>query len=235
MTDTMKIAVECFVRKQIKHHVVLMNDIPSISEVPPIELSSDIERCCQQGGALLVTLGVLDSRKNVLPLLKGITVLATRGELPIFHLVVVGEGSARAELQAYADQHLPHVVTFVGWQANSLGFLARSAALVHPALHEGISNAILEALALQKPVLASDIEEHRELFQTGAEVLIAPADPQKWAESIAKFLEGGAFRNELNSVCQRAAKRLSFDWNSQAVGVIEQSCEIFFNPKSVAV
>ncbi|WP_133366384.1 glycosyltransferase family 4 protein [Qipengyuania sediminis] len=61
-------------------------------------------------------------------------------------------------------------------------------ALIHPSLYEGTSNAVCEAMAAGRPVIAGRVADHAEMLeQTGAGMLFDPLDVRSIAEAIARF------------------------------------------------
>ena len=60
-------------------------------------------------------------------------------------------------------------VHLTGWQNNVPGILAASDLVVLPSRWEGMPNAVLEAMASGRPVLAADVEGVRELLGDNAD------------------------------------------------------------------
>ncbi len=89
-------------------------------------------------------------------------------------LVLLGEGPARAGLEALvAKIGLGQRVVFAGMVADVRPLLASAIALVHPSKREGLSRSVMEALALEVPVIASTARGNRELVgESGAIVPI---------------------------------------------------------------
>ena len=70
--------------------------------------------------------------------------------------------------------------------------LALCDVLVFPSLYEGMPNAVLEALAAGRPVLATDIGGHRDLINHGATgALLSTRDLHRLPEAIAEMLDLG--------------------------------------------
>ena len=100
-------------------------------------------------------------------------------------------------LQALA-RALParHRVAFVPLGERALAFyhLATLAAL--PSRMEGLSQSLLEAMALGLPVVASDAGGNSDLVRSGETgLLVPPLDPAAWAEALERLLgDGGQAR-----------------------------------------
>ena len=125
--------------------------------------------------------------------LKGLeTVLRALGELKDreWTLDVIGDGPQRAELEVLtAELSLKERVTFHGFRDDVELWMARSGCLLFPSHQEGMGLAVLEALNVGLPVLASDLEPLRPL---ASGPLIPPGDVDAWREAIEKVLNGGA-------------------------------------------
>lgn len=103
------------------------------------------------------------------------------------------------ELTALARALPPgHRAVFVPFTERPLAFyhLARIATL--PSQIEGLSQSLLEAMALGLPVVASDVGGNPELVREGRTGLLAPPDdPVAWAEAVRRLLGDPALADRL--------------------------------------
>jgi glycosyltransferase involved in cell wall biosynthesis len=60
---------------------------------------------------------------------------------------------------------------------------------VFPSLWEGLPIALVEALEMGLPVVASDIPPNREVVRDDAGVLVPPRDPEALAQAIQRLLD----------------------------------------------
>ena len=129
-----------------------------IKAVLPLRDSSPILGC----------IGYLEHRKGHLILLKALTKLISN-ELPKAHLLIVGDGPDRLHLEKIVlDLELEGNVTFIPFTREPENIYERIDILVLPSLYkEGLPNVILESLALNTPVIASDIGGVSEVIQNG--------------------------------------------------------------------
>lgn len=102
-------------------------------------------------------------------------------------LVLVGEGPERPALEAQAAR-LKLDVTFAGARTDPEAYLAAARVFVLPSLEEGMSNAVMEAMAAGVPVVATAVGGTPELLRHGRGLLVPPADPQVLAAAIEKAL-----------------------------------------------
>jgi len=100
-------------------------------------------------------------------------------------LLLVGEGADQAILEQRARElGVEGDVRFVGWTEDPTPYLRASDVYVLPSHVEGRSTALLEALALGMPALASDIEANRGLVPTD----LLPLAPVGNEEELARML-----------------------------------------------
>ena len=217
MTESMQSEVEKFISKELSNVSILPNDIPELEDV-----SSNLRSVLDITADTFVvgTSGVLDGRKNIKFLLDCAKHL---NEKPIKILfLIAGEGPLRKEYEKEAESIGLKNVKFLGWQEDMLSFYKTCHLIVHPSIHEGVPNSVLEPLALNIPVLASDIPELRELMQH-EELLFSLND----SETLAKVIQDKVIikedYDELVFLCKEVANRYQFDWDTSASEIIEQS------------
>jgi glycosyltransferase involved in cell wall biosynthesis len=101
-------------------------------------------------------------------------------------LLLIGDGPERTGLQRMADR-LEIDARFLGARTDVSRFLARADVVVLPSLSEGSSNAVMEAMAAGRAVVATSVGGTPELLE-GRGVLVPPADPAALAEGIHQLL-----------------------------------------------
>lgn len=127
------------------------------------------------GRRFLVCVGRLDEQKGVDRLVD----VAPRllAELPEHDLVLVGDGPRRGEIERrVASERLSSRVHLMGWRDDAVDFIAAADLLLLPSRWEGMPNVVLEAMALRRPVVASDVEGVREVLGAYAGPQVAPRD-----------------------------------------------------------
>lgn len=81
------------------------------------------------------------------------------------------------------------IITFHGVQKDIKKYLIECNALIHPSYHEGMSNVMLEAGAMGRPLLASNIPGCREIFDEGVSGLgFEPKDVEGLTDAIRGFI-----------------------------------------------
>lgn len=100
-------------------------------------------------------------------------------------LVLVGEGPERARLEALAGRKgLRDRIRFTGFVGDVRLLVGGAIALVLPSKREGLSRSIMEALALEVPVVASTARGNRELVGTDAGFTIPVGDVRELASKM---------------------------------------------------
>lgn len=117
-----------------------------------------------------VTVGRLDPRKGLDLALDALALV------PEAELAIVGDGEERAALEAHARRlGLGDRVTFRGYAADVREALAASDAALSSAREEGLGIALLEAMAMERPVVAVPVGGIVELVDPAATGWLASA------------------------------------------------------------
>ncbi len=110
-------------------------------------------------------------------------------------LQIIGDGPCRGRLEELAARlDLGDRVAFLGFREDALDLLNESAALVLPSLTEGISRVAMEAMALGKPVVGTDIPGIRILIEDGKTGMLVPKKaPRALAHALDTLLSDQDF------------------------------------------
>jgi glycosyltransferase involved in cell wall biosynthesis len=108
--------------------------------------------------------------------------------------LLVGDGPLRAALEEQVrSRGLVRNVRFLGLRRDVPDLLAAADLLVHPSLEEGFSNAILEAMAAGRPVVATDVGGNAEAVCDGRTGwLVPPRDTAALTHAILRMLRDPA-------------------------------------------
>lgn len=158
-------------------------------------------------------LGRLHAQKNLTTLLAAWP--QVRRVVPA-SLLLAGEGPERNRLHAQAQElGVADSVHFVGAVSNPVEYLRTADAFVLPSLAEGMSNSLLEAMAVGLPVAVSRIGGNTDVVadgQTG--LLVEPHDAAAWAAAIVRLLAAPEFGRQLGAA---ARELVSARYSIQAV------------------
>jgi len=113
-----------------------------------------------------------------------------RQTVPRVHAVIVGEVAFDETLQQLTRAlQLEEHLTLLGRRNDLPEVLSAFDVFVLSSHDEGMSNAILEAMAMQKPVVATDVGGTGEVVRHGESgMLVPPKDPEALAAAICAVL-----------------------------------------------
>ncbi|MCA9103283.1 MAG: glycosyltransferase family 4 protein [Planctomycetales bacterium] len=133
---------------------------------------------------------------------------------PDAHLMLVGEGPLRAELALrLQSEELTENVVLAGAFDDVEDFLRAADLFVLPSWEEGLSLALLEAMAAELPVVVSDIAANRVVVDDQRHGLLVPVrDVESLATAILRILNDPAGAAQFGaSARQRVADDFSLD------------------------
>ena len=111
--------------------------------------------------------------------------------LPNSRFMLVGDGALRNDLEARTESlGIQDRVLFTGQRTDVRDVLAALDIVVVPSLQEGFPVLTLEAMAMEKPIVASEIDGITEQIVNGKEgLLVPPKDPQAIAQAVRRLAE----------------------------------------------
>ncbi len=130
------------------------------------------------------------------------------------HLALIGDGPYRVILEAHLAQlGIRDMVTFLGYRSDVPKLLSEFSVYVHPSIYEGMSVALLEAMAAGCPIITTDIPENRELIQNDTHgILVPPKNPEALADAIEFALKNPEKMRQLgDNARQRAQETFNID------------------------
>lgn len=137
---------------------------------------------------LIASVGRLSPEKGQERLIRSFA--SALGGLPSTKLAIVGEGNLRPHLeQLIQELGLRGQVMLMGMLDNPFPVIAKADGFILPSLHEGQGLALLEAMVLGKPVVATDIPGPRSLLRGGSGLLVENT-PQGICEGLSELSQG---------------------------------------------
>jgi glycosyltransferase involved in cell wall biosynthesis len=119
-------------------------------------------------------------------------VAALRDEFPRLRVLLVGDGESREAVEAEIARHgVAEQVQILGWQPNDKAceLVAGSRGLLLPSYAEGLPVVLMEAMALERPVISTTIAGIPELVIPGENGwLIAPGDVEALTRALRELL-----------------------------------------------
>jgi len=171
------------------------------------------ELAVEEGSELLLVVGRLTEQKGHVHLLEAMHRIVA--ERPRARLLVVGEGELRAELEASARATgLADRVHFLGAREDVPLLLASVDLFVLPSLWEGLSIALLEAMAAALPVVATAVSGTDQAMVPGETGLVVPpGEAEALARAVVELLDDPARARALG---HRARERVEAVFGARA-------------------
>lgn len=149
----------------------------------------------------------------------GLRALAQLKDLD-WHWSIAGDGPQMDPLKSLAQElGIAERVTFLGWQskADLTQAYHRANLFLFPSRHEGMPNAVLEAMASGLPVIATRIAGNEELVLDGETgVLVAPEDVNALRDGLRRLLTDAHLRERMGRASRLRVER-EYSWESVAL------------------
>ncbi len=161
----------------------------------------------------ILFVGRLESRKGVKYLIDAYKLVAQ--EIPDIRLIIVGPGTRlRKKYEKHVSKnHLKNVI-FIGYAAyNDLPRYFKTADIVcAPATGwESFGIVLLEAMAVGKPIIASNIEGYASVLNHGIEgLLVPPKNTKKLAGALSTLINDKKLRQKMGA--KGRLKAIEYDW-----------------------
>lgn len=182
--------------------------IPNGVDIPEIPDNVEIDE------KMLLFVGRLDPIKGLFPLVEAMRYVDND-----VHLVVVGDGPARAEMEQRVQKaSLESRIKFVGAQSATevTQWLHKAFALILPSYFESMPVTLLEANACGKPVLASEVGGIPSIVNNGKNGwLFSPGKPEQMAVAINRLFANPDIACDMGNF-GRKLMREKFSWEKIA-------------------
>ncbi|MDI6791426.1 MAG: glycosyltransferase family 4 protein [bacterium] len=159
------------------------------------------------GRTIFLTIAEMIERKGLGYLLKAISQVVKEERNCGF--VLVGDGPLRAGLEAQAEElGLCHHVRFLGFRTDIPLLFSLVDGYILSSLSEGLPRSIIEAMAMTRPVIATDVKGSREMVKDGETGFLVPAqDPAALSRAILKIIRNKAEAKAMGLAGRERAKR----------------------------
>jgi len=113
-----------------------------------------------------------------------------KNTIPTLECLIIGEGGEKLRLSArIRELELSHCVHLVGFRQDIPALLTLLDVVAIPSFEEGIPQSLTQALAMERPVVASAVGGVPEVVKDGVTgLLVPPREPAILAEKIAFIL-----------------------------------------------
>ena len=161
-----------------------------IAPDPVLSRADDIRRSLVPADAIFIgSVGRLDEQKGYDHLIRAQRII--KNKYPKVHLAIAGEGPMRSMLeQLIRELDLSDVVHLCGFRTDISDFVSALDLFVSSSRWEGLPIAVVEAMLLRKPVVATDVGGVSEVVKPGETGYLVPAnDVDALATNVIKALE----------------------------------------------
>jgi glycosyltransferase involved in cell wall biosynthesis len=198
-------------------------DIPNGVEVEPIhkKLSEaaksvlrqqlgalDTKACADAGskGPLALCVASLQPKKALDVLIRAWQEVTQA--VPNARLIILGEGAERAALEALIVQsQLSERVHLAGFVQNVPDYLRAADLFVLPSRAEGLSNALLEAMSAELPIVATEVGGTSDLITSGENgLLVPPDDLSALTSALIRLLQSPALRDQVAQAARQTVE-----------------------------
>ncbi len=186
---------------------VIYNGITIPTDVTPVDFSKRFP-----GKKIIYSAGRLSEQKGFIYLIEAASILLKKRNDLVF--IVSGEGKLEEELKAAArERGIEQSFIFEGFSPDIFPQLKGCDLFVLASLFEGMPNVVMEAMAMARPVVATDVNGARELMEEGKTGLIVPPEnPEALAAAILLLIDNEDRRKDFG---QRGYQRVAEQFTMQ--------------------
>ena len=161
--------------------------------------ASALRKAVSPDGPLVATVARLHRQKGIVHLLRAAPAILAR--VPAATIAVAGGGPLEDALRREAKRlGVDRRFLLLGERADAADLAALADVFVLPSLWEGLPLALLEAAALGRAIVASDIDGVREVVRDGeTAILVPPGRPGALAEAVVRLLDDRELAARLGS------------------------------------
>lgn len=158
----------------------------------------------------IVSVGRLVPEKGYRHLIHALNLLSTKYQFPNFSATILGEGESKDELSRLVDRHhLSDRMHLTGFCEDIFPILSSANLFVLPSLHESAPNALIEAMEMGLPCIASDVGGVSDIIEDGKSGLLVPAaDSEALARAIYRALTDAALADAMGEQARAKIHRL---------------------------
>lgn len=174
------------------------------------ECSKEKEReklCITEETYVTTSIGRLNREKHFDDIIKAMRVIKKRGAK--FRLFIAGDGPLKPNLIKFSESFaFEKEVTFLGYTENVSELLSITNIYVSASSREGLPVSVMEAMAMEKPVVAYNIRGVRDLVEDGVNGFLVPfGDVNGLAEKILYLIKHPEVAEEMGKKGREKVER----------------------------
>lgn len=194
---------------QLRHDLHLgecrVTVIPNgVSRPPQVSGTLRFELGLTPADRLVVALGSLLPVKGHDVLVRALAEIVTT--VPNVHVAIAGSGETLDALLRQADElGVGSRLHMLGYRGDIANILASGDVFAHPSRSEGLPLAVLEAMFIGLPIVATDVGDVGSVLADGAGLVVSPDDPTSLAGALRTVLTDGAAAARMGEAARRRA------------------------------
>jgi glycosyltransferase involved in cell wall biosynthesis len=140
--------------------------------------------------------------------------------------VFLGDGELLAGFtEAASVPGIKDHLKFLGWRPDVADVMSTFDVFVLPSLNEGMGKVLVEAMAMGKPIIASDVGGIQDLVAHGENgLLVPPANGETLANAILDLYENPDKRKRMGEAGKRRAAEYGVDAMLRKIDALYQAC-----------
>ena len=161
-----------------------VNDYDKIYKLSKDPIDIQLDNNCFN----ICSVGRLTTQKRFDRLIRISAVLKEQGYN--FHIYILGDGGDRNMLKFLIDDNkLCNYITLLGYNTNPYKYVSKMDLFICSSIKEGYSTAVSEAVALNVPVLTTDVSGMSEILNNGEYGMIVNNNESALLDGLKKFLD----------------------------------------------
>lgn len=158
---------------------------------------------------VLCSIGELNDNKNHNVVLEALSKVNNKN----IKYIVAGAGELKEDLTKKVNElNIEDQVTFLGFSEDIYELLDISDVFIFPSHREGLSRSLMEAMAMGKPIIASDIWGNKDLVEDKeGGLLFNPGNATQLSEHIITMLNNESFRKTASTYNTEKVKQFSLE------------------------
>jgi len=174
--------------------------------------------------AVIITVGELNANKNHIQVLEALSKLNKTN----FHYLIVGNGEDEQKLQkAVNELLLRDKVSFLGFRRDVPELLTASDVFILTSRREGLPKAVMEAMAVGLPIIATDVRGNKDLVKSGENgYLVSLDDAEQTAIGIDRLIDSEDLQRSMGGKSKELVKQYDL---KNIIPQMEEIYDLFFS------
>lgn len=164
----------------------------------------------RKGTPVIGTVGRLEPQKAIDDFLKAAKIV--KEQIQQVRFIIVGDGPLKMDLEKLSiSLGIQDDVVFTGWKENVAEYIAGMDIFCLPSLWEGFGIVLLEAMDMDKPIVATRVGGIPEIIMEGkGGILVTPGEPKELANSLCLLLSNTQMQKHMGNYNRERVKTIFY-------------------------